>query len=92
MLAIAWSLLGGWVLSLFGFQGVVIAGMLQVFGVTINALGYYFLFGMFGALRRLVGLNSLGKKQSANPTVELTTTFDKLSKGLNNFGVNTKKK
>jgi hypothetical protein len=53
MLAIAWALLGGWILSLFGFKAVVVAGMAQVFGITINTLSYYFLFAMYGVARQL---------------------------------------
>lgn len=51
MLTIAGSLLAGWILKLFGFNILVTAGMAQVFGVTINTLGYYFLFAMLGAFR-----------------------------------------
>jgi hypothetical protein len=51
MLTIVGSLLAGWILKLFGFSAVVTAGMAQVFGVTINTLGYYFLFAMIGALK-----------------------------------------
>lgn len=57
MLAIAGSLLGGWILSLFGFKGVVIAGMAQVFGVALNSTGYYFLFGALGAMRSITMVN-----------------------------------
>lgn len=53
MLFIAFSLLSGWILSWFGFQAVVVAGMAQVFGVTITTLGYYFLFAMFGASKQV---------------------------------------
>jgi hypothetical protein len=53
MLTIVGSLLAGWILKLFGFNAVVTAGMAQVFGVTINTLGYYFLFGMIGALKSI---------------------------------------
>ena len=65
------SLLGGWILSLFGFDGVVIAGMLQVFGLTIDSLGYYFLFASAGVLKSVLNFNkdsvikfNLGEKYS----------------------------
>ena len=54
MFGIISGLLSGWILGLFGFQGVVIAGMAQVFGVTINALGYYFMFAMFGVVKSII--------------------------------------
>lgn len=54
MLGILGGLFTGWFLGLFGFKSVVIAGMAQLFGITINALGYYSLFAMLGALRSLI--------------------------------------
>lgn len=90
MLAIAWSLLGGWILSLFGFKGVVIAGMAQVFGVTLNTLGYYFLFGMFGALRRVATLvGAVGKKRETNTTMN---PFADLGKSMEKFNQTLNKK
>lgn len=83
MLSIAWSLLGGWVLGLFGFKAVVTAGMLQIFGVTINTLGYYFLFGTFGALRRLFGLtrpNVLTNNSTNKATEDLSSALTKAIK------------
>lgn len=53
------SLLAGWILKLFGFNAVVTAGMLQIFGVTIDTLGYYFLFASLGAMRSVA--NTFGK-------------------------------
>ena len=54
MLGIITGLFTGWVLGLFGFQGVVIAGMSQLFGITINALGYYFMFAMMGVIKSII--------------------------------------
>ena len=54
MLSIIGGLFGGWVLGLFGFKGVVIAGMAQLFGITINTLGYYFMFAMMGAIKSII--------------------------------------
>lgn len=48
------SLLGGWIMGLFGFKGVVIAGMAQLFGITLNTLGYYFLFAMIGLINSFI--------------------------------------
>ena len=54
MVSIIGALFGGWILSLFGFKGVVVAGMAQLFGITINTLGYYFMFAMLGALKSVI--------------------------------------
>ena len=54
MFGIIGGLLGGWILALFGFESVVIAGMAQLFGVTINATGYYFLFALMGAIKSVI--------------------------------------
>ncbi|PGO60750.1 hypothetical protein [Priestia megaterium] len=53
MLRIALSLLGGLILSWFGFDHLVIHGMLEVFGQHITSTGYYFLFAMYGAVRAI---------------------------------------
>lgn len=53
MFFITASLLGGWILSLFGFDGAVEVGMKEVFNVEISQTGYYFLFGLIGALRSI---------------------------------------
>lgn len=50
------GLLLGWIMGLFGFKGVVIAGMAQLFGVTITSLGYYFIFAMIGLVTSLIRL------------------------------------
>lgn len=50
---IALSLLGGLILSWFGFDLVVAIGMKEVFDVTISNTGYYFLFGLLGAMRSI---------------------------------------
>jgi hypothetical protein len=67
MLNIALGLLGGLILSWFGFYEVVNVGMVEVFHTTITTTGYYFLFGIFGALR------SIGKSFNE----ENTLTFNK---------------
>ena len=54
MFGIIGGLLGGWILALFGFESVVIAGMAQLFGITINATGYYFLFALMGAIKSIL--------------------------------------
>lgn len=54
MLFIAGSLFGAWILSWFGFKGLVIAGMAQLFGVSITSVGYYFMFAMMGALKSVI--------------------------------------
>ena len=54
MLPIIGGLLGGWILALFGFESVVIAGMAQLFGITINATGYYFMFAIMGAIKSII--------------------------------------
>lgn len=51
MFHIAGSLLGALILSWFGFDNVVDTGMHEVFGKNISTTGYYFLFGLLGALR-----------------------------------------
>ena len=50
MLSIAGALLGGWILSWFGFDNLVISGMMELFGKTITTTGYYFMFAIMGAL------------------------------------------
>lgn len=75
LFSIAGSLLGGWILGLFGFDGLVIEGMAQLFGVTINSTGYYFMFGIAGALRAIF---SRGNKS----TVDLTKDLDDFTKKL----------
>lgn len=56
MFGIIGGLLGGWILALFGFESVVIAGMAQLFGITINATGYYFMFALMGAIKSIIAL------------------------------------
>lgn len=53
MLNIAFALLGGLILSWFGFDHTVQTGMKEVFDVTISTTGYFFLFGFLGALRSI---------------------------------------
>lgn len=44
LILIAISLLGAWILSLFGFDALFISGLFQLFGITIGGAGYYILF------------------------------------------------
>ena len=62
MFGIIGGLLGGWILALFGFESVVIAGMAQLFGITINATGYYFMFALMGAIKSILAF--LNRKPS----------------------------
>lgn len=48
------GLLVGWILGLFGFKGVAIAGMAQLFGIKLTVLGYYFMFAILGFVSRIV--------------------------------------
>lgn len=48
------GLLLGWFLGLFGFKGVAIAGMAQLFGVKLTVLGYYFIFAILGAIHSII--------------------------------------
>lgn len=49
------NLLVGWILSLFGFNDLVINGMDEVFGVSMAQSGYYFLFALMGMVRYTLG-------------------------------------
>lgn len=53
MITIIASLFTAWFLKIFGFFGVVSAGMMQLFGIEIDVLGYYSLFA-FTALLRII--------------------------------------
>lgn len=53
MLSIIFSLLGGWILGLFGFDSLLIAGMAELFGVTMTGAGYYTIFGLVGMARSI---------------------------------------
>jgi hypothetical protein len=85
MLLILASMLGGWILSLFGFKAVVITGMAQVFGVSLTSTGYYFLFALKGMLCQVF---AFGRKtiNGSNPLNEgvlaksLKKAFDKENK------------
>lgn len=69
MAGMALGLLSGWIMGLFGFKSVVIAGMLQLFGATITSLGYYFIFAMLGLINSFI--YKLKRKQN-----EATVKFD----------------
>lgn len=43
-----------WILSWFGFDNVVIDGMQQFFGITMNTNGYYFGAALFGIVSAIV--------------------------------------
>jgi len=58
------GLLSGWIMGLFGFKGVVIAGMAQLFGITLNTLGYYFLFAMIGLINGFIFKFKRGGEQT----------------------------
>lgn len=45
------SFLTAWVLALFGFDTVVILAIFELFGKEVTTATYYFLFGVFGALK-----------------------------------------
>lgn len=85
MLFIAFSLLGGWILSFFGFQAVVIAGMSQLFGVTITSLGYYFLFAMLGVLNRLAILLNRNRISRVEAFEGLQESVEDLKKSKENL-------
>lgn len=54
MLYVAGALLAGWILNLFGFDGLVISGMLELFNLEITKTSYYFIFGIIGMLKFVV--------------------------------------
>lgn len=56
MLSIAFSLLGGWILSWFGFDAILTMGMAELFGVTLTSAGYYAIFGLFGMAKNIAVL------------------------------------
>lgn len=74
MFGIIGGLLGGWILALFGFESIIINGMAQFFGLSINMTGYYFLFAMGGFLRNIFG---------AKHTIDLKKTFDQKNDNKN---------
>ena len=65
-MGIVGALLLGWFLGLFGFKGVVMAGMLQLFGIKISVLTYYFIFACLGVFTWVVrGISRLFRKPKA---------------------------
>lgn len=46
------SLLAGLILSLFGFDGLLINGFSEIFNVNMTGSGYYTLFGVLGMIPR----------------------------------------
>ncbi|MEE5181066.1 hypothetical protein JDW21_19485 [Bacillus subtilis] len=54
MLFIAFSLLGGWILNLFGFDNLVIDGAKELFHINITTTGYYLIFAIVGLLKSIV--------------------------------------
>lgn len=75
-MGIVGGLLVGWILSLFGFKAVVVAGMAQLFGVSINGLGYYFIFALLGVITMII--DRLIPKRTAN--IDLNDLKKKLKK------------
>jgi hypothetical protein len=71
MLNIAFSLLGGLILSWFGFDAVVQTGMKEVFDVTVSTTGYYFLFGALGAMKSVARLTGLGYGKQATEDLRI---------------------
>lgn len=47
------GLLLGWILGLFGFKGVMVAGF-AMFGVKLTVLGYYFVFAILGFINGII--------------------------------------
>lgn len=86
MLAIALSLLGGLILSWFGFDHTVIQGMKEVFDVTISQTGYFFLFGLLGACRSIGVSFRSGVKVEAKDKKDANTLAKEFSKTLKTKG------
>lgn len=63
MLYVAGALLAGWILNLFGFDGLVIGGMLELFNQEITKTGYYFIFGIIGMLKFVLATATPDKKE-----------------------------
>lgn len=76
------NLLGGWILSLFGFKGLLIAGMSQIFGITITNAGYYTIFALVGMLQS-IAIQIRGKKVIKFTDKETFNFRDKLNKNKN---------
>ncbi|MFS0905838.1 hypothetical protein AB3N02_22705 [Priestia aryabhattai] len=77
MFRIAWSLLAGLILSWFGFDHVVIQGMLEVFNQTITSTGYYFLFGLMGALQSIGAWFGFGIKAKKTQWSDVKDAWNK---------------
>lgn len=75
----------GWFLGLFGFKGVMIAGMAQLFGVQLTVLGYYFMFAMMGFIFRLVQMIFFRKSQEQVTVAwnDVTNKFNDLKREIN---------
>ncbi|MCR4362003.1 hypothetical protein NUG13_11760 [Bacillus subtilis] len=55
MLSMVFALLGGWILSLFGFDTVVIDGAKELFHISITTAGYYLIFAILGLIFAFLG-------------------------------------
>jgi hypothetical protein len=64
MIRMGFMLLAGLIMSWFGFDHLVIHGMMEVFNQTITSTGYYFLFAMIGALQSVMAWSGKHKARS----------------------------
>ena len=53
MLNIVWMLFVAWFLQLFGFDNVVIKGLVQLGGPEIGMMGYYLIFAAAGLIKNI---------------------------------------
>lgn len=82
MMRMAWMLLAGLILSWFGFDHLVIQGMLEVFNQTITSTGYYFMFAMIGALQSIFawgGVNTTRVKNMNKISLKLEEINNKFA-------------
>jgi len=49
------GLLTGWILSLFGFDDVVVRGMHELFSLEITDATYYLMFAVAGVIGGIIG-------------------------------------
>lgn len=85
MVAIGISLLWGWILGLFGFKAVIITGMAQVFGVSIDVLGYYFLFAILGLVRVIIAMINNTHSTRKKRKEELSKSWNELKESTKNL-------
>lgn len=77
MLLIIGSMLGGWILQLFGFDLLVATGMMELFGVAITKTGYYFMFALIGMMRSIVVVARNASKVQVDANTQLEKLFKK---------------